>query len=195
MNHPACDLAERPEARTTRTCTLASRTAEARPSRRRIPVKQHPFQRKSNRKKTVVTPFQRALVQCIEEYSGGEDMMSGRQLSALLGKSANHISQMLNDGFVPAGPTILEMSEVLELDQSRTDMLIRAAMETKATQRSRDHFWITETQRMLDDRDDELARLFAFLAKEGLEDKYRRYASRRTSTGKKRSKKATRKKR
>jgi hypothetical protein len=130
----------------------------------------HPFQRASNEKDTVRTPFQVILVRFIEAYSDGGERMSGRKLSNLLGKSANHISQMLNDGFVPSGPAIVDMASVLKLSESERDGLIRAAMETKASQRSRDNFWINETWRMLAESDAEKERLVSFLAEQGLLD-------------------------
>ena len=87
----------------------------------------HPFQRASNDKDTVRTPFQAALVRFIEAYSDEGDRMSGRKLSNLLGKSANHISQMLNDGFVPSGVLVysrcidgsLRCIDVIEAKQVR----------------------------------------------------------------------------
>ncbi|NRA94912.1 MAG: hypothetical protein HRU14_01740 [Planctomycetes bacterium] len=130
----------------------------------------HPFQRASNDKDTVRTPFQVTLVRFIETYSDEGERMSGRKLSNLLGKSANHISQMLNDGFVPSGPAIVDMASVLKLTSSERDGLIRAAMETKASQRSRDNFWINETWRMLAESDAEKERLVGFLAEQGLLD-------------------------
>ena len=132
----------------------------------------HPFQRSSNDRSTVRTPFQQALVLCIEAYSRNGQGMSGRKLSGLLGKSANHISQMLNDGFVPSGQAILDMARVLELTEAERDRLIRAAMETKAAQRSRDQFWINETSRMLKSADDERDRVRRFLQSKGLTSEY-----------------------
>lgn len=128
----------------------------------------HPFQRASNARDTVRTPFQEVLVREIEAYSNDGQRMSGRRLSQMLGKSGNHISQMLNDGFVPSGPAILEIAEILELDAERTDALIRAAMLTKAGQRSRDQFWINETLRMLDREADKRSMMTEFLTEEGL---------------------------
>ncbi|MAB89045.1 MAG: hypothetical protein CMJ90_06270 [Planctomycetes bacterium] len=132
----------------------------------------HPFQRASNDKDTVRTAFQVALVRVIEAYSDDGGRMSGRKLSGLLGKSANHISQMLNDGFVPSGPAVLEMAGVLKLTDAERDALVRAAMETKASQRSRDNFWINETRRMLAESDAEKERLVSFLASKGLLDAF-----------------------
>ena len=139
----------------------------------------HPFQRKTSKKSPEASPFQMELVRALEAYTDGNKRMSGRQLSLILGKSANHISQMLNDGLVPSGQTILEMAEVLELDQGGTDRLIRSAMETKAAQRSRDNFWINQTSRMLRSADDELASCQAFIAEAGLSSAFEQFNERR----------------
>jgi len=135
----------------------------------------HPFQRAGNTKDTVRTPFQAVLVREIRDYSEGGERMSGRKLSMLLGKSANHISQMLNDSFVPSGAAILEIAETLGLSQERLDELIRAAMETKGSQRSRDHFWIQHAMRMLAQKDEEVALLVDFVAKQRLEEPFARW--------------------
>lgn len=137
----------------------------------------HPFQRSDNDKNTVQTPFQRALVDFIAAYSKGGEKMSGRRLSELVGKSANHISQMLNDGFVPSGKAILEMAEVLDLAPPQTDHLIRAAMETKASQRSRDSFWINQSTRMLAEAEGERELVMAFLEREGLVEAFEAFAT------------------
>lgn len=137
----------------------------------------HPFQRATNDKDTVKTPFQKVLVREISAYSKNGERMSGRKLSLLLGKSGNHVSLMLNDGFIPSGPAILEIAEQLELDQARRDEMIRAAMETKAQQRSRDSFWITETLRLLRVADQEKASLEAFIEAQGLSDAYAAWAA------------------
>jgi hypothetical protein len=128
----------------------------------------HPFQRRGNPRNTVQTPFQKELVSHIESYVEGEVHMSGRQMSTLLGRSANHVSQMMNDGLVPSGAAILEMAEVLHLDRAATDRLIRAAMETKAGQRSRDNFWIAESLRMIEGFEDEKKAFEEFLDLEGV---------------------------
>ena len=135
----------------------------------------HPFQRRTSKKSPVGTPFQKSLVDCLEGYTAGPKRMSGRQLSLLLGKSANHISQMLNDGLVPSGQTILEMADVLKLDQAETDVLIRAAMETKANQRSRDNFWINQTNRILKQADAELAQFREFVSRNGMADAWQQF--------------------
>ena len=139
----------------------------------------HPFQRKNSPKDPVSTPFQSELVRSLEAYTNGSGRLSGRQLSLLLGKSANHLSQMLNDGLVPAGQTILEMAQVLELDQTGTDRLIRAAMETKAHQRSRDNFWINQTNRMLKQAEDDLASFQEFVAQTDLRERWRKFRDQR----------------
>jgi hypothetical protein len=136
----------------------------------------HPFQRRGDGRHTVKTPFQRELVAHFQRLAGGEGELSGRQISNILGRSANHVSQMLNDGFVPSGESIVEMAELLKLDRAQTDRLIRAAMETKAAQRSRDNFWIRETLRMLSAAERERKTFEAFLEARDLAGEFRSYA-------------------
>lgn len=136
---------------------------------------QHPFQRSETGKQPVSTPFQRELVGILESYGAGKERISGRQLSRKLGKSANHLSQMLNDGLVPSGQTILEMCRILDLDEDTRDGLIRAAMETKAQQRSRDNFWINHTTRMLHKLEEQLRLHRAFLEQGSLKASFERF--------------------
>jgi len=136
----------------------------------------HPFQRKKNSKNPIDTPFQKELVTRLEAFGNSGERMSGRQLSLLLGKSANHLSQMLNDGLVPSGQTILDMADVMGLSQEETDNLIRAGMETKAMQRSRDNFWINQTTRMLNRAEDELQIYRSFLDESGLTEAFDTFA-------------------
>jgi len=136
----------------------------------------HPFQRKQNKKRAAETPFQRELVRLLERFGSQGERISGRQLSLMLGKSANHLSQMLNDGLVPSGQTILDMASVMGLDEAETDRLIRAAMETKALQRSRDSFWIKQTTRMLRRAEEDLATYRSFLEQAGLMEAFESFA-------------------
>ncbi len=130
----------------------------------------HPFQRRTNAKNTVQTPFQREMVRHLGPHSGEGGKVSGRELSAILGRSSNHISLMLNDGFVPSGPTIVEMAEVLRLSEVDRDRLLFAAVETKATQRSRDAFWLEYALRRVRSAEAEVARLRDLLSRHGLGD-------------------------
>ena len=136
----------------------------------------HPFQRKKNRKSPIETPFQKELVARLEAFGNKGERVSGRQLSLLLGKSANHLSQMLNDGLVPSGQTILDMADVMVLSQAEADALIRAAMETKAAQRSRDNFWINQTTRMLRQAETEIQVYRSFLDQSGLIEAFEDFA-------------------
>lgn len=145
----------------------------------------HPFQRKGNRKDTVQTPFQKALVVHLQDFAGGDVALSGRQLSLLMGRSPNHMSQIVNDGFIPSGQTILEMAEVLHLDRAQTDALIRAALETKVKQRSRDQFWILQTKRMLEASEKEARAVRDFLEAEGLKARFDAFKAKRRRKGRK----------
>lgn len=141
----------------------------------------HPFQRRNNPRNTIQTPFQKVLVGHFERFAHDKGVsLSGRQFSVLFGRSANHISQMLNDGFVPSGETILEMAEKMHLDREGTDQLIRAALETKAGKRSRDHFWINETLRMLKKADADRSDVLAFLKKQGIAEAFEKHLASRS---------------
>lgn len=109
----------------------------------------HPFQRRSSRRDAKATPFQRALVAALARKKEEGRITSGREVSAELGRSANHLSLMLNSDFVPSGEAVLDIARVLGLDEEERDQLVRAAIETKATVRSRDRFWLTEALRFL----------------------------------------------
>lgn len=130
----------------------------------------HPFQRRTNAKNTVQTPFQREMVRHLGPHTGAGGKVSGRELSSKLGRSSNHLSLMLNDGFVPSGPTIVEMAEVLGLSAEDRDRLLFAAVETKATQRSRDSFWLDYALCRVRAAEAEVARLRDLLSRHGLGD-------------------------
>ena len=114
------------------------------------------------------TPFQRELTRLMARHAASSGGMSGRALSAALGKSANHLWLILNRGMIPSGPAVLDLARVLKLTPVETDGLILKAIETKGLVRSRDHFWINATARIVRARDAEIRRLRAFLARRGL---------------------------
>src|SRR5262245_52142081 len=97
-------------------------------------------------KKTARTPFQIELIRLIEAHAGSLGETSGRALSARLGKSSNHLWQILNRGMIPSGPAILDLARVLDLEQAETEGLILKAIETKGSTRSRDGFWIGQVR-------------------------------------------------
>src|SRR5438128_629556 len=95
------------------------------------------------------TPFQEELIRLIAMYASANGNLSGRALSARLGKSNNHLWQILNRGMIPSGPALLDLALVLGLSQVETDGLILKAVETKSIVRSRDTFWIGQVRRMV----------------------------------------------
>jgi hypothetical protein len=116
-----------------------------------------------NPRRAQATPFQALLSDFIQRHS----LDSGRSLSVKMGKSANHLSQILNDGLIPSGPGVIDMAGFLGLDQDGTDALIRAAIQTKMESRSRDSFWLRESARMLEAREKEVELLTRFLQRIG----------------------------
>lgn len=125
----------------------------------------------SQNPKRSLTPFQELLIEHLRvrvAALGG----SGRALSLQMGKSASHMSQIINDGLVPSGPSIIEMAGFLGLNRDETDGLIRSAMLTKMEGRSRDSFWLRESERMLAAKEVEIDLLVRFLHRSGLYDDY-----------------------
>ena len=95
-------------------------------------MKQKRTKRRASRAaRTARTPFQLELIRHIENHASELGSTSGRSLSARLGKSSNHLWQILNRGMVPSGEAILDISRLLGLGQAETDGLILAAIETK----------------------------------------------------------------
>jgi hypothetical protein len=115
----------------------------------KLPKSRHPFQRRGRGRRVVRTPFQQALVAALARNLEAGKVASGRELSAALGRSANHLNLMLNKGFVPSGEAVLDLARVLELTEAETEAMVRAAIITKASRRSRDRFWLTEALRLL----------------------------------------------
>jgi hypothetical protein len=117
------------------------------------------------------TPFQALLLEHIQRRTV-ETGDSGRSLSLSMGKSANHLSQILNDGLIPSGPGIIDMAAFLGLDQDGTDGLIRAAIRTKMEGRSRDSFWLRESARMLEAKEQEVDSMQRYLHRMGMYESF-----------------------
>ncbi|HYC77314.1 MAG TPA: hypothetical protein VEI02_06770, partial [Planctomycetota bacterium] len=66
------------------------------------------------------TPFQRELTRLMARHAASSGGMSGRALSAALGKSANHLWLILNRGMIPSGPAVLDLARVLKLTPEET---------------------------------------------------------------------------
>jgi hypothetical protein len=114
------------------------------------------------------TSFQLELIRLIEAHAADLGATSGRSLSARLGKSSNHLWQILNRGMVPSGPAVLDIANLLGLAPAETERLILAAIETKGATRSRDRFWITKVREMVSRRDAEILAAATFLRERGL---------------------------
>jgi hypothetical protein len=114
------------------------------------------------------TPFQLELIRLIGNHAPELGSTSGRSLSARLGKSSNHLWQILNRGMVPSGEAILDIARLLGLGQAETEGLILAAIETKGRTRTRDRFWITRICEMVSRRDSEMRAVLSFLEECGL---------------------------
>lgn len=127
-----------------------------------------------------MNPFQREFLACIAAWQDREGQhLSGRAFGALVGRSSNHFHQMANEGFVPAGESIREMARILGLSAEAEERLVRAAIATKAAQRTRDSFWLNEAERMLSRDSGEAESLRAFIEEQGLSARYSAWKRRR----------------
>jgi hypothetical protein len=124
--------------------------------------------RQARARAAVRSPFQLELIRLIDVHRDQLGRISGRSLSARLGKSSNHLWQILNRGMVPSGAAILDIARLLALSASETEGLVLAAIETKGRTRSRDRFWITRVREMVVRRDAELREVMHFLHARGL---------------------------
>jgi hypothetical protein len=130
---------------------------------RKTPKKPRPAKRSAPR-----SPFQIELIRLIDAHQSELGEASGRALSARLGKSSNHLWQILNKGMIPSGAAILDIARVLALTHDETEGLILKAIETKGRTRSRDNFWIQKVGEMVARRDAEIAAALRFLDERGL---------------------------
>ncbi len=119
-----------------------------------------------------MTPLQRMIEELIAAHERRHGRrLSGRQIADRLGKSRNHLSQIMNDGLVPSGETLFELAEILEAEPDQKDRLVMAAIETKAGARSRDAFWLRKALELLE----ELGRMKDFLDEKGQAEAFRRW--------------------
>ncbi|MEZ6196868.1 MAG: helix-turn-helix transcriptional regulator [Planctomycetota bacterium] len=98
-----------------------------------------------------MTPLQETVYRLIADYEArNERKLSGRELSAMIGKSRNHLSQIMNDGLVPSGEVLLKLGEALEADEETQRQLVLDAMRTKIGDRARDTFWLRHALELTD---------------------------------------------
>lgn len=90
----------------------------------------------------------------------------------MLGKSRNHISQIMNDGLVPSGEVLIQLAGVLGATDDELRELVLSAMRTKAGGRSRDTFWLKQALELTDSLMKHIEQYRAFLEKEGKLDEF-----------------------
>lgn len=136
-----------------------------------------------------MTPFQNRMNDLILRWeSESGHRMTGGRLAGMLNKSRNLLSQIVNDGLVPSGAVIVDLSDVLGCDEEETTQLLLAAMQTKAGTRSRDTFWLREALglvKLIQDRSDKKDE---FMKEHGLLDAFKKWLKEK-SKGKKKAKK------
>jgi transcriptional regulator with XRE-family HTH domain len=116
-----------------------------------------------------VTPLQETVNKLIAEFEAKhERRLSGRELSAMIGKSRNHLSQIMNDGLVPSGEVLLRLGEALEASEELKRQLVLDAMRTKIGDRARDTFWLQHALELTDSLSDRLDSFETFLAQRGM---------------------------
>jgi transcriptional regulator with XRE-family HTH domain len=107
---------------------------------------------------SIVTILQRRVRELIERYEAKHSVkLSGGELSARLGKSRNHLSQILNDGLVPSGELLSRLAHVLEASEEDHRELLLCAMKVKAQGRARDTFWLQQALDLLEQLNGKIA--------------------------------------
>ncbi|MCB9832708.1 MAG: helix-turn-helix transcriptional regulator [Planctomycetes bacterium] len=122
-----------------------------------------------------MTPLQAKVAELITAYERQHGTrLSGREIADRLGKSRNHLSQIMNDGLVPSGEALMSLADVLEASAEDRDDLVMAALRTKAGARSRDSFWLEKALELLD----ELGAMKRFLDDQGQAEAFRAWLGR-----------------
>lgn len=118
--------------------------------------------------KAHTTPLQNKVRELVAAFEARENRtVSGRELSSMLGKSRNHISQIMNDGLVPSGEVLIKLAEVLGASDEDLRELVLAAMRTKAGGRARDTFWLKQALELTDALMSNIEQYRAFLEQQG----------------------------
>lgn len=124
-----------------------------------------------------MTPLQEKVQELISSYQERHSVdLSGRELSGLLGKSRNHLSQIMNDGLVPSGEVLVRLGEVLEADDEQKRDLLLCAMRTKASTRARDAFWLEQALELTDGLMDRISSLEKYLRETGQHEEFHNWA-------------------
>ena len=120
-----------------------------------------------------MTPFQRKVQDLIDACEKREGLgMSGRELSLKLGKSRNHISQIMNDGLIPSGDMLQRLVRTLGGTLEDRRELALHAMRAKSVARTRDTYWLREALAAIADVERRLAWAEDFVATRGLLREY-----------------------
>lgn len=131
-----------------------------------------------------MTPLQKKVFDCVVKYESKHAVsLSGRELSLQLGKSRNHMSQIMNDGLVPSGDALVKFAEHLGCGDKETRDLLLAAMQTKAETRTRDGFWLSHALEFTSGLNDRVDLFIAYLESIGKLKDFERWS--KTSKAKK----------
>ena len=134
-----------------------------------------------------VTLLQRRVKELIERWEARKkERLSGGRLAALLGKSRNLLSQIMNDGLIPSGEVLMKLGRVLEADENEQRELVLAAMKTKAQGRARDTFWLQQALDLSEKLHQRVMALTEFLKVTEQLEEFERWAGSRRQGKKKR---------
>ncbi len=132
--------------------------------------------RKDWPKGTNLTPLQAKIRKLIAEYNGSNDCrLTDRDVSAMVGKSQNLLSQIMNDGLVPSGEVLLLLGESLGASEEDRRELVMAAMRAKAESRSRDTFWLQHAIELTDSLVNRVDEMKRFLESQGQLDAFEQW--------------------
>lgn len=126
--------------------------------------------------KAHTTPLQQKVLDLVAAFEAREGRsLSGRELSSMLGKSRNHISQIMNDGLVPSGEVLIKLAQVLGASDEELRDLVLSAMRTKAGGRARDTFWLKQALELTDALMSNVEQYRAFLEQQGQLEEFQRW--------------------
>jgi transcriptional regulator with XRE-family HTH domain len=123
-----------------------------------------------------LTPLQSKIRKLIHDHNRANDCsLSDRDVSALVGKSQNLLSQIMNDGLVPSGEVLLLLGEALGANEEERRELVMAAMRAKAESRSRDTFWLQHALELTDSLVSRVDEMKRFLESQGQLDAFEQW--------------------
>ena len=123
-----------------------------------------------------MTTLQTKIRQLIAAYDKANDCrLTDREVSLMIGKSQNLLSQIMNDGLVPSGEVLLLLGEALGAGEEDRRELVMAAMRSKAQSRTRDTFWLKHAIELTDSLVNRVDSMRQFLESQGQMDAFEQW--------------------